>query len=110
ALRCIRPAVRLEPGVQSGTFQTAVVPIISLIAHSRQRPTETETEVGDPLAHDPSPGLCTHALLRRHLPRVGAATKLGLGLRLFDAASSKSTTSAAWSKSSAEGGEVEMYD
>jgi hypothetical protein len=32
ALPGIRPAVRLEPGIQSGTFPTEVVPITSLIA------------------------------------------------------------------------------
>jgi Nucleotidyl transferase AbiEii toxin, Type IV TA system len=32
----IRPAVRLEPGVQSGTFPTEVVPITSLVAQHLQ--------------------------------------------------------------------------
>lgn len=36
ALPGIRPAVRLEPGVQSGTFPTEVVPITSLVAQFLQ--------------------------------------------------------------------------
>jgi hypothetical protein len=36
ALPGIRPAVRLEPGVQSGTFPTEVVPITSLVAQYLQ--------------------------------------------------------------------------
>ena len=36
ALPGIRSAVRLEPGVQSGTFPTEVVPITSLVAQPLQ--------------------------------------------------------------------------
>ena len=43
----IRPAVRLEPGVQSGTFPTEVVPITSLVAQFLQE--QSATEMADDL-------------------------------------------------------------
>lgn len=48
ALPGVRPAVRLEPGVQSGDFPTAVVPITSLVAEYLHQ--ERMADIADDLA------------------------------------------------------------